>query len=96
MNYRNLRVAELIQRELGKIILREVEFGAGILVTITGVEIQKNMSSAKIILAVMPSAAAPSALALLSEKNFFLYRLLMKKINIKPMPRIEFELEKTF
>lgn len=93
MNYRHLRVAELIQRELSKIILREIEFGPAVLVTVTGVEVQKNLSSAKIIIAALPQDAKSEVLITLNEKKFFLYRLLMRKINIKPMPKIEFGIE---
>lgn len=93
MNYRHLRVAELIQRELSKIILREIEFGPSVLVTVTEVEVKKNLSSAKIKIAAMPRTAEPKTLISLNEKKFFLQRLLMKKLNIKPMPRIEFELD---
>ena len=92
MNYRNLRVANLIQEELGKIILREMEFGKSVLVTITGVEVSKDLRQAKIKLGIFPSAGAKEAIDLLEQQQPFLQRLLMKKINIKPMPRIIFEL----
>ncbi len=93
MNYRNLRVANLIQEELGKIILREMEFPISTLVTITGVEIPKNMREAQIKLGVIPESEAPKVLEILSSYRPLLQNLLLKKINIKPMPRIVFELE---
>lgn len=93
MNYRNLRVANLIQEELGKIILREIEFGKSVLVTITEVEVLKDLRQAKIKLGVIPSASAKEVMDLIEQQRPFLQRLLMKKINIKPMPRIEFELD---
>ena len=93
MNYRNLRVANLIQEELGKIILREIEFPISTLVTITEVEVLKDLSRAKIKLGVIPLTAVPEVLDLLSRNRQYLQRLLLRKINIKPMPRIEFELD---
>ena len=91
--FRNLRVANLIQEELGKIILREMEFPISTLVTITEVEIPKDMREAKIKLGVIPESEAPKVLEILSSYRPLLQNLLLKKINIKPMPRIVFELE---
>jgi len=93
MNYRNLRVANLIQEELGKIILREIEFPKSTLVTIVEVEVLKDLSRAKIKLGVIPVTAVPEVMDIINRSRPFLQNLLMKKINIKPMPRIEFELD---
>lgn len=92
MNYRNLRVAKLIQEELGKIILKEVEFPKSVIVTITEVEVLKDLSQAKIKLGAIPETATAEALNLLNVYRPLLQNLLMKKLNIKPMPRIVFEL----
>ena len=92
MNYRNLRVANLIQEELGKIILREIEFGKSVLVTITGVEVSKDLSQAKIKLGIFPSASAKEVMDLIEQHRPLLQNLLMKRINIKPMPKIVFSL----
>lgn len=93
MNYRNLRLANLIQEELGKMILREIEFPKSTLVTITGVEVPQDLSQARIKLGVIPVGAAKEALATMERNKPFLQHLLMKKINIKHVPRIEFELD---
>jgi ribosome-binding factor A len=90
MNYRNLRVVKLIQEELGKIMLREMEFPKSVIVTITEVEVLKDLSQAKVRLGVMPGTAAAEALNLINEYRPLLQNLLMKKLNIKPMPRIVF------
>lgn len=92
MNFRNLRVAKLIEEELSRIIMKELEFD-GALVTITGVEVLKDLSRAKIKLAILPAEKAPSALTAISESAGRLRHLLLKKINIKPMPRLVFELD---
>ncbi len=91
--YRNLRVANLIQEELGKIILREIEFPISTLVTITEVEVLKDLSQAKIKLGVIPPGEALKVLEILSSYRPLLQGLLLRKINIKPMPRIVFELD---
>ena len=94
MNYRPQRVSSLIQEELGKLLVRDVEFPEGVLVTITGVDVGDKLEYAKVWLSVLPSDAGEAALKIAEKaRNELQYRL-MKKINIKPMPRIIFELDR--
>ena len=72
---------------------RELEF-AGALVTITGVEADKKLDHATIRVSVIPSERAEAAMQQLEHTAGHLQHLLMKKINIKPMPRIVFELDR--
>jgi ribosome-binding factor A len=93
MNHRPLRVANLIQEELGKLMLREVNFGNA-LVTITGVVIEKKLETATVKISVIPETKEAGALKTLSGEAGRLQYLLLRKINIYPMPRIHFELDK--
>ncbi len=81
----------MIQQELGKLLLREVEFPA--LVTITGVEVNKKLDIARIKLGVVPSSLDKKVLSIVESAQRELQYLLMKKINIKPMPKIQFEID---
>ena len=94
MNYRPQRVSALIQEELGKMLARDIEFAEGVLATITGVDVGEKLEHAKVWLSVLPSDAAEAALKVaLKARNELQYRLL-KKINIRPMPRIEFVIDR--
>ena len=93
MNFRSERVSKLIREELSKIIIREVEFPDA-LVTITTVEVDKKLERAKVSVSVIPSSAGDAALAELEKHTGHLQYLLMKKINIKPMPRILFSIDR--
>jgi ribosome-binding factor A len=93
MNFRSERVGKLIREKLAKIIIREVEFDNA-LVTITSVEVDKKLEHAKVNVSVIPSAAGEAALKELTKRAGSLQFLLMKKINIKPMPRIAFALDR--
>lgn len=90
--FRAQRVQSLIQDQLSQIIGRELEFG-GALVTIMEVDIDKKMERAKVRVSVIPSAKEEAALAELARNAGNLQHMLLKKINIKPMPRIMFELD---
>lgn len=92
MNYRNLRVGNLIRDELAKIIMREMEF-PDTLVTITEVVVDPKLGGAAVKVSVLPSEKAEAVLGALSKKRGKFQHLLNNKLNIKPMPRIQFEID---
>lgn len=94
MNHRPLRVGKLIREELGKIVLKEIEFPAGAFVTITEAEVDRKLEKARVGVSVIPTGAAVEVLTMLGENVPRLQRLLLKKINIKPMPKIYFEMDR--
>ena len=89
--FRNLRVASLIEHELNKLFLQKMEF-ENALVTITAVEVSGDLLQAKIKLGVIPHEKGPEVFLALEEKKRELRYLLLKRINIKPMPRLIFEI----
>ena len=91
--FRKDRVSSLIQERLSWIIVKEVEV-PGALITITRVEVSKKINSAKVKVSVLPSEKALKALAVLANRAPYLEHLLLKDINIKPMPHIVFELDR--
>lgn len=93
MNFRAERVSNLIREELSLMIARELEF-PGALVTITEVTIDKKLELARVNVSVIPKEKEKEALKILVKECGLLQHLLLKKINIKPMPRIEFQLDK--
>lgn len=92
MKHRIERVNSLIQEELGKIIIKEFEF-PNILVTITFVITMKDMDSAVVYFSSIPFEKSKDALAILNRNVSHLQYLLMKKMNIRPMPRISFKID---
>lgn len=83
----------MIQEELAKIILREIEFPEA-LVTITGVDVDKKLETAVVRLGVLPPSSSGEVIKTVEGARGRLQRLLTKKINIKPMPRIRFEIDR--
>jgi ribosome-binding factor A len=82
----------LIRDELSKILSRELEF-PGSLVTIIEVETNKDMKGAKVRLSVLPSEKSAQVLRSLNDEHDWLQHLLLQRINIKPMPKIVFEID---
>jgi ribosome-binding factor A len=92
MNFRQERVGKLIREHLSQMIMRELELPA--LVTITEVEIDKKLDGARVKLSVIPSKEADNVLAILKANAGHLQYLMLRKINIKPMPRLMFEVDR--
>lgn len=92
--HRKEKIRSLIQEELSKIIERELEFDKAI-VTITAVEISQDLLQAKIGVGVFPDEKAIEIFELLDKKRRNFQHQLLKKLNLKPMPRLKFEIEKS-
>jgi len=86
------RIESLIKEELNKIILKELEF-PGALVTITEVEAQKDLEDADVFISVLPSEKTAEVMGELKKNQRQLQHWLLKKINIKPMPKIIFKID---
>ena len=84
------KVNELLKRELGKIILKELEFSRDILITITDVESSPDLREAKIWVSVIPENQIFLALRVLKRNIYNLQKKLDKRLKMRPVPRIEF------
>ncbi len=94
MSKRIERVNSLVQKEIGKIILREMDFPPDILVTITGVETSIDLAHANIYIAVLPSIESKNILDILNKAIYELQKKLDKRLRMKPVPQIKFVEEK--
>lgn len=93
--FRAQRVSKLIKEQLSEIVIREMEF-RNALATITDVEIDKKMDYARVKVSVIPSEKAEAVVKELDKQAGYLQHLLLKKINIKPMPRIAFVIDRGY
>jgi len=92
MHHRVERVNNLIQEELSKIIVKELEFPA--LTTLTEVETSNDLSRAAVKFSVLPSEKSEEVFKIFNKNLRHLQYLLMKKVNLKPMPQISFEIDR--
>ncbi len=110
MKHRQERVASLIQEELGKIISRNIDFaGCLVTITNVGIDEKLTQATVNFSV-LSPCDGCPtrsseqcaegapqssqSVLKILEKNRSHLQYLLMKKINIKPMPQIVFKIDR--
>ena len=91
---RNLRVNQLIKKELAQIILREINFPKDLLVTVTRVETSASLIQAKIYISVLPINKNSQVLEILNHQIYDLQQKLNKRLKMRPIPRIIFVQEK--
>jgi len=94
MKKRILQVNQLIQRELSRILLREIEFPSGCLVTVTRVEVSPDLSEAKVYVSCLPEEKNAQVLKILENRVYDLQQELNKRLTMKKTPRIKFIQEK--
>ncbi|MCE9612114.1 MAG: 30S ribosome-binding factor RbfA [Chthoniobacter sp.] len=95
MKHRLERVNELMRRELGDLINREVTFAAA-LVTVQQVDITPDLKSAHVYVSVMGTPEqSREALARLHASRKNLQHLLSKRVILKFTPHLHFKLDDT-
>ncbi|MDO8494902.1 MAG: 30S ribosome-binding factor RbfA [bacterium] len=93
--YRQEKISELLREEIGKILLRELDFDADAIVTVTRAIVSEDRNHAKIYVSVLPSQFAEEAMEAIKKQVYFLQQALNKKMRIRPVPRIAFVLDRT-
>lgn len=91
--YRNLKMAGLIEEELGKLIEREI-YVEGALVTITDVFVTPDLLQAKVKLGIIPKAKELEGFLAVEKRLPALRHALVRKMNVKPMPKLSVEIDK--
>ncbi len=91
--YRNLKIASLIQQELGQLLIKEFNF-EGALVTIIGVEVSGDLLQAKVELGIIPPEKGPGIFAIIEKRSKELQHRLLKKMRIRFVPRLQFKIGK--
>jgi len=91
---RQLKVNELIRRELSEIIMREFEAPENSLVTISDVDTSSDLSSTKVSVSIFPVDQANKAFGSLRKMSGFFQKLLNRRLRMKMIPRINFYLIK--
>lgn len=90
------QVNRLIKEELSKIILREFDFPPGVLVTLTRAQTSVDLNNSQVYVSVLPDGKKEWILENLNKRIYEIQQLLNRRLNMRPIPRIEFkEEEKT-
>ena len=92
MKHRQLRINEVVKRELSVIIARDISFEAA-LVTISDVDVTPDMKSAHVFVSLLGSATGESVINKLEEHRVALQTELSRRVVLKYTPHLVFHLD---
>jgi ribosome-binding factor A len=92
MKHRQLRVNELVKRELSAIIAREINF-EGVLVSINAVDVTPDLKSAHVFVSSLGSATGTSVIDKLEAHRPALQAELSRHVVLKYTPHLVFHLD---
>lgn len=90
MSHKLAKVNELIKQEFSQILLREEEFGQGVLATILEVKTSSDQLNATVIFSVWPDDKGKEVLKKLNGRIWQLQQFLNKRLKIHPVPKMRF------
>ncbi|MCD6232922.1 30S ribosome-binding factor RbfA [bacterium] len=84
------KLNRLFQKELSKIILKEVDLPQDIFITLTQVKTSSDLSETKVYISVFPEKKAKTILDILKRNIYTLQKSLDRKLRMRRIPKIVF------
>lgn len=95
LSRRQKRLKDLLREEIGVIIRREICDGISSLLTITEVEISKDLSSAKVYVSFLNGKDVRKSIKKLRKAGGYIRSQLNKVVRLKRIPKLNFVLDDT-
>ena len=93
-SHRMLRVRELLKREIGEILRRELPVDQAGLITVNDVDLSGDLRNAKVFIGFLGSAEQQrTGLALLQKNRTRIQNLMAKSVFLKYIPRLHFVMD---
>ncbi len=93
---RQKRISSLIKEELSRLLIEVIQDSSSGLITVTRVEVSKDLKSAYVYLSLFGTQDKDRLLDLLEKRKGFLRKSIASKIKLKYNPMLFFSLDKTF
>lgn len=95
MKKRIQQINSLLETELGQILNRELELPSDCMITLTGVETSPDLRWTQAWISVLPETQTRRVFKELNKKKKEIQKILHKKLFMKPLPKVEFKIDKT-
>ena len=82
------KINQLLKREIGRLLLEEVEFPKDTLVTLTRVESSNNLQQAKVYISVIPEDRNEEVIDILKRRIRYIQAIINRRLRMRPVPRI--------
>lgn len=95
-SHRMLRVRELLKREIGEILRRELPVDQAGLITVNDVDLSGDLRNAKVFVSFLGSAEQQrTGLALLQQNRARIQNLMAKSVFLRYIPRLHFVVDES-
>jgi ribosome-binding factor A len=95
-SHRLLRVRELLKREIGEILRRELPVRQAGLITVNDVDLSGDLRNAKVFIGFLGSSEQQkTAMALLQHNRVRIQNLMAKAVFLKYIPRLHFVIDES-
>lgn len=89
------KINELIKHHINDIILKDLSLKSGVFVTLAKVDTTPDLRYTRIFISIFPEHETDYAIKTLEREIFRIQGNLNKKLHMKPLPKIEFRIDKT-
>lgn len=89
------KVNELLRKQLGEIMERELSLKQGVIITIAKVDTTKDLRYTRMFISVFPEQETHYVTETLKKELSNIQKTLYSKLYMKPMPKLSFEIDTT-
>lgn len=94
MTHRTEKLQHLLRDEVGRAIKEELSQDDGTILTVTRARISPTLEHATVYISVIPEAKEGLLLAFLNRHIYAVQRAINKRLVMRPVPKIRFEIDK--
>lgn len=87
------KINQLLKREIGNIILKELDVDKNLFITVTRVDTSADITHATIFFSTLEQSGETEALAALGKNVYTIQHILNRKLRMRPVPKIRFSLD---
>lgn len=92
---RIVKINELLRKQLGEIMERELSLKIGVFITIAKVDTSRDLRYARMFVSVFPEQETHYVSETLKKELPQIQKHLYRKLHMKPLPKLSFEIDKT-
>lgn len=92
---REKKLIKHISVEVAKIIHDEIDVGEDVFITVASVKLSRTLEHATVLISVLPASLEDKVMEELDKQIYFIQQTLNKRLNLRVVPKIRFETDKT-
>jgi ribosome-binding factor A len=84
------KINKLLNQEVSKLFLTEIDFPEGIFVTVGSIDTTPDLKYADVLVAIIPDSKTGTALSIIRKKIYKIQKALDHRLQMRPVPKLRF------